>query len=274
MQDNAICVIERCHVAIHELTKFRDLCMEGLGGIETRVELAMAVSNWRLAGGEADPVVEASRIQAVVQRAEYAASERERGFPILHSHCLVALWGILEAAVEDLAIARFKDDPSLKSSPEVSRVQVPIGVFMNLSEDEQLRILVSELARQAKTDLRGGINRFEPVLRLVGLGGPVDENVRSALFEYSQVRNVIVHRGGIIDRRLAAECPKYMSRAGEPLLIGPTEFEAYHDAVSKYLVELVTRLFVVRGIAREKAAQLVVEPRTDDSRGADPARDL
>lgn len=52
-----------------------------------------------------------------------------------------------------------------------------------------------------------GVARFETLLALVELSGAIDEEHRKGLFELQQVRNVIVHRAGIVDRRLREQCP-------------------------------------------------------------------
>jgi hypothetical protein len=45
-------------------------------------------------------------------------------------------------------------------------------------------------------------DRFEALLDFVDLCGPIAESVSRDLRELEQVRNVIVHRNGVVDRRL------------------------------------------------------------------------
>ena len=68
--------------------------------------------------------------------------------------------------------------------------------------------------------LRNGVERFEVMLKPFGLDGSVPEKLRRDMFEFGQIRNAIVHRGGHVDRQLSNACPWLGFAVGEELPIG------------------------------------------------------
>ncbi len=257
----------RFHDHVHEIDRVLRLCIDGLMSVASSVPLVEALANLdKFEKDDFDSDASARHVDSARRRAEFAQHEIDRGFPILHAHALVAIWGGLEAFVEDLVTVWLSNDASALQSDAWASVKIPFAEFQSLEPEERVRALVREYARQTKADLKSGASRFEVLLGPIGLSGAIDEDVRKTLFEMSQVRNVLVHRAGLVDRRLAEGCPWLGLTVGEPLLVSRAKYDEYLQAVSRYLVELVKRNLIREGRSREEAERMV---RPDESQSED-----
>lgn len=83
---------------------------------------------------------------------------------------------------------------------------------------------------------------------MVGLGGSVAEKTRKSILELQQMRNVIVHRASVVDRRLLRLCPWLTLSVGDTLQLGYDKYNEYREAASEYGLTLLNRGRVLRGL--------------------------
>jgi hypothetical protein len=178
-------------------------------------------------------------------RTDLASAEIERGFPILYSHATVALWSAVEAFSADLAVGLLKYDAKLFTHKNLSKVHVPLASFQRMSEEERLSFLVGEL-RKSLSGADRGVGQYNEMFNQLGLKGALHKNIRDPMIELCQVRNIIVHRGGIVDVQLTDLCPWLEVQRGERLIVLKPRYEAYWMATHRYWLELANR---VRGCA-------------------------
>jgi hypothetical protein len=76
----------------------------------------------------------------------------------------------------------------------------------------------------------------------LGLGGSVDREVKRTLYELFQIRNVVVHRACIADRRLVEECARLGLKQGEEVRINHAAYHGYLEAIDAYFTCLLKRL--------------------------------
>lgn len=180
-------------------------------------------------------------IEEAQARAELAKREVERGFPLLHAHTVVSLWGALEAAIEDTAVGIMFNEPHHLKNEALARIKVPLTQFETLDKEERIRYLIAELERGAAGAKRG-IDCFETVLRCVGLDGSADDETKKSLWEMHHVRNVLVHRGGIADRRLTESCPWLSLEPGKLVVIAHDKLGDYYNGTIVYASEVLIRI--------------------------------
>ena len=87
--------------------------------------------------------------------------------------------------------------------------------------------------------MKPGIGQFQEVLRALGLGFGISDELRRDLFEVSQARNLIVHRLSVVDVKFARECPWLGLKVGDRLKITSEAYGRYHSAVTTYLTNLI-----------------------------------
>lgn len=175
--------------------------------------------------------------------ASFAREEKERGHSYIYEIAIVKLWSMLETYVDGHAYDVLLHHENLRELDAVRNLRGPLLEFATASRDEQAEFLLAELKLAVKATLQRGVGRFEAVLDAVHLGGPVDPHVRRKILELSQVRNVIVHRGGEVDRQLTDRCPWVHHTIGSKLLITARDYAQYGAAVHWYGVEIDGRRY-------------------------------
>lgn len=185
--------------------------------------------------------------------AKFAKEQVDSGFPILYANAVIAMWTSLETLIEDILYHQFINNPKYLKSEIILYIKIPLVEFEELDKDERLRFIINELARQTKSDLKHGIARFEVLLEVVALGGPVTDELRKDIFELWAVRNLLVHRFGAVDRRFKNLCPWITVGNGEQFKINMDLYFRYHKAIADYAIEILIRDMVLRGEDRVDA---------------------
>jgi len=192
---------------------------------------------------------------------------------VLHAHATVALWTTLEVGIEDLVLAHLEHEPKHLAKPALGAIRIPVAEYEQLDRLERLRLLLNEFSRSSKAEFKQGVTRFEIVLALIDLSGGIDEDTRRRLFEHQQVRNVIVHRASIVDRRFKEQCPWFRTEAGQKLELTHEHYETYRKAVDSYFIEIMHRMIVAAGHTREEAERRIAEAMANPAVPPDDASD-
>ena len=188
----------------------------------------------------ADPEREA-RMSERRKSAEMAQAEIERGFPLLHSHALMGIWGALKSAVDDACLAHALANPGVLAEGKLAKVKVNAVDFLALDEPQRIQLILAEGRRLSASSLRIGVAQFEYALEDVGLDGAIDENIRNTLRIAKAMRNVIAHRAGKIDRRLVEDCPDLELKHGDALRISKPQIYSVVMAAIMYLLTIANR---------------------------------
>ena len=112
----------------------------------------------------------------------------------------------------------------------------------SLPHEDRPSYLLDLLEQEVASGLKLGVGRFESLLDIFGLSGAVPNFVRRYLFELSQVRNVLVHRRGIADRRLVDQCPWLKLQIGDRVVVRHEQMARYMTAGLAYAMTILQRL--------------------------------
>jgi len=154
----------------------------------------------------------------------------------------------------------------------------PLVEFAMASEAEQAVILFELLREALKSRLKRGVDRFEVLVSKIGYGGPVEPEVRVALLELMEIRNVIVHRMGIADAQFVKRCPWLNLKPGEAVRVRQREYIRYLQACHWYALELSVRALQVGEIeihgtvGEHRAAQATMLDGLRSATGPPPSR--
>lgn len=173
---------------------------------------------------------------------DFAREQAAKGFPYLFALATVRLWSILEVMVEDLVIVTLERSDRLPTDGLLSRLEGPLLPFLSASDQERAECMTLALEEKVRAVFKPGVARFEALLEPLGLHGQVEEAVRRVLLELSSVRNLLVHKNGIVDRRFAEACPWLNWKPGREVTLTRNYFRMYGLAVDWYILELDTRL--------------------------------
>jgi len=176
------------------------------------------------------------------KQADLAQKEIDLGFPLLFGNATVTLWSYLESMVRAALVAWLKNDLSVWQVDTIARLRVRLGEYEQLSPEERLYYVAELIESETAAGLRNGIERFEAMLKPFRLEGAVPAQLRRDMFEFGQIRNAIVHRGGRTDRQLTNSCPWLNLSLGSDLPIGREQFNRYRRATHNYVLLLICRV--------------------------------
>lgn len=215
------------------------LAMRGIGIVQKAHE---AVELLALIDGDVTSTDAEERLDRAKRESDLAEREVADGFPVLHSQAVVTLWALLEACVRRLVADWLTNEPTSLQNTPFDKVKVRLAEYERLEKAERMLYVADALEREVAASLQTGVGRFESLLEALRLSGDVPDLLRRELYELSQVRNAIVHRGGSVDRRLAEACPWLSLTPGELVLISHKMFGKYAGAVHAYLILLICRV--------------------------------
>ena len=272
------------NVFLDEITRldtFIRVALEGFGYSESAEEVTEVIRSITLQkGSRPHPVSndeEYERRKAHARKlGEFAQAEASQGYSYLFSLAIVRLYSALEAAVDALFVASIRERPDVLNSEVFSKLKGPLVAFAIATEDERAEILRDRLFQETAARLRIGISRFEIVLDAIGLPGVIPDVIRRVILELAEIRHVIVHRNGMIDKKLVRRCPWLSDAVGTQIKVGGIEYHLYSLAATWYLVDLAFRWAAGEGVTptpREievhKNTLATVEARYNDLRSAD-----
>ncbi len=221
-----------------ESDRLLEISIRGITVLTRMPKLAKELAGWTSKTDEEDKaaIEEAERV------AEFANKEIESGFPLLHAHTLVGLWGALEAAVSDTLLNILLNEPGLLKYDCFAKVRITLAEFEMLDREDRMRFLLEEISRAQGFSHKQGVDKFEALLDNFQLSGPVDDQTKKTLWEINHLRNAIVHRASLADRRLLKACPWLGLKVAEKIVITPRALNKYHGALCGYATTLIHRL--------------------------------
>lgn len=149
----------------------------------------------------------------------------------------------------DLLVALVGADKSFLSGDAVQKTKVSVAQFEAMTPAERVEYLVDALKRDLNARFKRGIMQFESVLELFFLSGWIDEPMKRAFIEFSAVRNLIVHRRSVIDRRFLDACPWIAAMPGTKLNASQRlsmKYTAYAALYAGVIQERVASRYEVR----------------------------
>lgn len=232
-------------------------CLEGLRSLDIFIESAILgirhaseATGWvevnrRLMKLQDSASEDPSGLSNALERAQvlerYAKQQVTEGQPYLYSIAVVRVWTMLETLADDLVFDRLCDGKYQTDSEAIGGIKLPLREILRCTPEQQAEAILNELKQSSKSRLQQGVGKFEVVLSALSLNGQIDDEIRRAIFECCQVRNLIVHRNALVDSRFASACPWLPSQLGCALPITRTHLYLYFYAAFWYAIELQMR---------------------------------
>jgi hypothetical protein len=182
---------------------------------------------------------DALRFQELAQLAE---REVNKGFPLLYGQATISLWSSLEYLVKDFLVCWLINEPTALQAEGIRKIKIPLTLYDTMTKEERYYFIIETLERETQAVFKQGVSRFESLLDVFSLGGAVENELQKTLFELSNVRNVLVHRRGIADRRLIEACPWLGLRTGDPMIIAASSFHRYASSIGEYCLVVFIRV--------------------------------
>ncbi|OXM85799.1 hypothetical protein [Paenibacillus rigui] len=213
--------------------------------------LGMMFMNNKLAEGESEPYFR--------QLKPFLQKEKNNNYSYIYNLATIRLWGILEALVDDFIIHLLENEERVKSEEQIKKINGPLIEFYNMDKNEQSIYLLDCLKQNQKAGMKTGVGRFESILSCVGHGGFIDDHVKNAIFEHSQIRNVLVHKNGKADSRILSNCPWLNLNLGQEVNVTEEQFNKYRLSISWYILEIMNRANKYQGSTIDNTLQELQE---------------
>ena len=237
-----------------------DISARSMASFAESIELMRAVGELREKEGDTGENGEAraKRLDRMRRALPVALAQKERGFPFLHGLSAVAVWSELEAYVEDLAVELLLLDKGLAQAEPFSRLKAPVIEFVNLSERERAEWLIRSVQKDTGAGQRNAISSLQCPAGAVGLNGPISDDVKMPLIELNAVRNLLVHRRGVVDARFLTLCPWSELTIGNTVRVSRVMLEGYSAAVILFAAELVVQALSKYGEEADSLEKTVI----------------
>jgi hypothetical protein len=196
-----------------------------------------------------------TKLKRAKEEAALAEAELNEGFPLLHAQTAISVWATLEALVRTLLANWLSNQPEAKDIEELKRVKIRYGEYEALTGDDRNFYILDLLEDSLGTRRRAGIGRFESLFQAFGLSSEVDADTKKNLFELYHVRNVLVHRRGIADRKLVDSCPWLDLSVNSRVVVSHAAYRRYHESAASYILELIQRVRVHFGHGRYESEE-------------------
>ncbi|HSB91179.1 MAG TPA: hypothetical protein VLD63_14275, partial [Anaerolineales bacterium] len=231
--------VERFSTELHHIDTVLQIAIRGVQATIAAPQALKALAEWSEAADEPEKAAEYTDLVPHAQTiAEFAQSESEMGYDTLHKDAVVALWSALEVMAHDITLARISAQPTYLEGEPFAQIKLPLAEFHQLGDADRLELLLREMRRRS-SPRAAGATALESLLSTVGMGGPVPEPMARVLYELHQTRNLIVHRGGIVDTTFLKRCPWAELKKGDRLTVGHDKYIAFMDAAAAYFHELL-----------------------------------
>ena len=187
---------------------------------------------------------------ATEKMAKLAQRELDSDFKLLHAQATVSLWGSLETLIMDVVAAWIANRPELLRSRGWEKLRIKVGEYEELAPEDRATYLVALMDQSLGAPLKQGVSRFDALLQTIGLSVSINDDVRKALFELQQVRNLLVHRRGIVDKRFCEACPWLDLKQRQEVRVDRATFKRYSDSVQIYITEMIWKTGEAFGVQR------------------------
>lgn len=235
----ALVCFEQFVCEIERLSQVVELSARGISvirGMPTIVEVLMKVKDQEELA-ESNGKLERAKAEAIL-----AKREVEEDFPLLHGWAVISIWALLEALIKSFVAEWLKRKPTAWRIESIQRLKIRIGEYESIPNTERHLFVAELLERETGAGLKKGTSRFEALLKPFGLSGESPDIVKRTIFELGQVRNLIVHRGGRVDRTFREACPWIQVSLGHELKVSNKMMRKYFMAVHIYITLLICRV--------------------------------
>lgn len=189
-----------------------------------------------------------------IKKAADARSEATAGFPNLHAHSLLGLWGAFECFIDDLVVAFIETDPIILQGVPFEKVKLPVSTLTITDTRLRSEAIYSEASRITGADLAIGTTKFERLLKLVGLDGAVPKQISENVFLAQQIRNVWAHRGGKADSKFTERCSSLGFSVGDTVNMDFPFFSPLMHGLHMYSMVIINRYRSSKGLNLLSAA--------------------
>ena len=155
----------------------------------------------------------------------------------IHVPGIIALWASLEVAVEDTATLVLVNDLQSLDDAVLAGFKLPSGFTKPPGESYARRVFAR--MEQVSRGTRSIAEAYAHILQVLGVSTSVAPEDFETLAELNYVRNCILHRGGVVDRRVTEEAPNSGLAVGDFVHIAEERYLRYYKSVGSFAQQML-----------------------------------
>jgi hypothetical protein len=159
-------------------------------------------------------------------------------FHSVFSHSLVDLWSGIETAIEDTIVAILLNDKKSISILSLDGYRFKKDYAFPLPEDAA-RTVFKKLEGQSRNKFLGAGKSYCSLLNTLGVDVKLSESEQICFDEINEVRNCIMHRGGVIDNQATKKSPELSKYINQKFEINQKVFDRYYKFISIFAKKLL-----------------------------------
>lgn len=176
---------------------------------------------------------------------DFARTQQNSGFPLIYRVVVLQLASILEAAIDRAACYLIQNFSETSRDNFPKSVKVSVVDFISLDTAEKATAILDAIKQELKSKAAFGVEKYEALLGAFGFSGSVPASIKQSLSELTQVRNLLVHRTGVIDDKFLRLCPWRKLNRGDQIVLTDADFNSYCAATDWYIFDVFERLIPV-----------------------------
>jgi hypothetical protein len=179
-------------------------------------------------------------IDYLISEAKSTAKEamklQENNFNVINIHCIIALWGALEACIENMVTLILMNDPDAVNTL-MQAMPTMRSIPKSLMEEDCFKIY-----KNIEREFRKNENVGEAYIEMLGVFGinvQCDESMLTKMAEINEIRNALLHRAGRINQRAIINAPKLKPYLDKKITIDESACGAYQNVVSEFTKKIL-----------------------------------
>jgi hypothetical protein len=190
----------------------------------------------------------------IIEYQPAAVAEIENNYKNLVEQAVVGQFAYLESGIRRLIMAIYLNDQSQFVEERIKKISFSFIDIKNLSDLELSERFLRQLDNLIVEPY--GFQRFEKYLQVAGLDGlsmrnQIEKTYQRDITEHAQIRNLIVHKSGVVDSFFILQCPWLKVNVGEKIKLNLDDLNRYFMANAAYMKNLLRRIAIKRGFYRK-----------------------
>lgn len=182
---------------------------------------------------------ESERIQLELK--DTIAKEIAENFYTLKTSEIILIYSRLESAISETVYLVFKSLDITKIS-EIESVKINAIAYLKMTKSERDIFLADQYMIQMAQSNKYGFNRFESILKPIFGPSKLEKRHRDSLFKFAQVRNLLVHKNGVIDKQFKELYTNKKYKLNQQINIEFVMLEEFYSASLSYADDILDRV--------------------------------
>ncbi len=162
-------------------------------------------------------------------------------FRRLYRHSAVGMWAAIETMIDQMIIGAMKNIDDYKNRIANTHPSLAGSNWFKRSSstlEEERRKYEGTLSN----DFPNVVDRYVELLRPFGVTINLQSETRSLLTEMSEMRNIVLHKGAVVDDRFLQKCPWTNLSTGDEYIITHEGIHKFHEGCSNFVLEILGNL--------------------------------